>query len=338
MVVMLDVAAAEAVAAKAYARRRAGSEGVRIGVGERPSRPVRHRLVQPRVAARAALDLVDAAVAEHLRSVPRVLFGVPVLKLDVRGVAARAAPCVVVLLVELRADRQSQARGKLHVRFGPTGVLGARVGVVDVERRVRAVERESAARARTRSCRRSASGPTIGPPKVALICWFEYGSTLSWMKSFAFSRRCGSSRQNDPESVLVPDLVMAFTIMPIDRPCVASNRFVIELELGDRVAAVSRLVVAQPDEVGVTCWPSMLIWNSPGASSGALADCVLPAARCEQRQVHPVAAVDRQSCIWRGSMLPLRFEDAVSISGASPVTVTVSASVAGAIWMLTESC
>ena len=30
---------------------------------------------------------------------------------------------------------------------------------------------------------------------------------------------------NDPEGVLVPDLVIAFTCTPDDRPCVASNRF-----------------------------------------------------------------------------------------------------------------
>jgi hypothetical protein len=44
-------------------------------------------------------------------------------------------------------------------------------------------------------------------------------------------------------------LVIALAIMPADRPCVASNRFVMILEFRDRVAAEARLVVANADVV-----------------------------------------------------------------------------------------
>ena len=51
--------------------------------------------------------------------------------------------------------------------------------------------------------------------------------TRSWMKSAAFNRSSRKYPEKVPDGVFVPDLVMAFTIMPAVRPLVASNRFVV---------------------------------------------------------------------------------------------------------------
>ena len=99
-----------------------------------------------------------------------------------------------------------------------------------------------------------------------------------------------------PAGVLVPDLVMAFTCTPLDRPCARIEAVRDELELRDRVAAVARLPEAD-GQLLVTCWPSRFIWNADvrgfrrtGTSETALSR--LPGR--QHRQVHPVPAVHRQ--------------------------------------------
>jgi len=67
---------------------------------------------------------------------------------------------------------------------------------------------------------------------------------------------------NDPAGVFVPDLVTALTTTPIERPIVASNRFV----TNSNSATESRLKRACPKPLPATllvvCWPSMLIWKA----------------------------------------------------------------------------
>ena len=143
-----------------------------------------------------------------------------------------------------------------------------------------------------------------------------------------------------PPGVLVPDLVIAFTWMPLDRPCDASNRF----ETNSNSPIASRLYRGWPKLSAtwlVTCWPSRLSWNvmfELRRADGRFRHGVRPAARREQRQVHPVAAVDRQFLhLPRIDVGRSRLEFVVSTSGASPVTVTDSCTVDGAIWRFTTA-
>jgi hypothetical protein len=59
---------------------------------------------------------------------------------------------------------------------------------------------------------------------------------------------------------LLPDLVIAFTCTPVDRPIVASKPVGDELEFGDRILAELRLAAGA--DVADTCWPSTFSWNS----------------------------------------------------------------------------
>ncbi len=95
--------------------------------------------------------------------------------------------------------------------------------------------------------------------------------------------------------MLVPERVMAFTCTPDERPCVASNRFEMNWNSRDRVAAEPRLAAGA--ELLVTCWPSMFSWNSrtsPRSCTGTLPIAVvrLPGA---------ISASDVQSRPWTGS-------------------------------------
>src|ERR1700687_3388914 len=65
----------------------------------------------------------------------------------------------------------------------------------------------------------------IGPPKVPDHCWSEYGTTTCSTGSGLLNLLSRKLPTNDPEGLLVPDLVTAFTCTPDDRPWVASNRF-----------------------------------------------------------------------------------------------------------------
>src|SRR6266536_5771484 len=80
----------------------------------------------------------------------------------------------------------------------------------------------------------------IGPPKVADHCWSEYGTTTCSTGSALLNLLSRKLPRNDPEGLLVPDLVIAFTCTPDDRPCVASNRF----EMNWNSAMASRLYLA----------------------------------------------------------------------------------------------
>jgi hypothetical protein len=139
--------------------------------------------------------------------------------------------------------------------------------------------------------------------------------------------------------VFVPDLVIAFTWMPADRPCAASNRF----ETYSNSPIASRLYRGCPKVSAtwlVTCWPSRLSWNEiptpvelTGTSATALAR--LPGASSVRSiQLRPLTG---RSCIWRGSTFDASVELAVSTSGASPVTVTLSCTVEGAICRLSTT-
>ena len=74
----------------------------------------------------------------------------------------------------------------------------------------------------------------------------------------------------------------------------------------------------------------MFSWNAAGAAHRRVARRVLPRARREHRQVDPVAAVERQVLhLARIDVGADSVELTVSMSGASPVTVTDSCTVDG---------
>ncbi len=80
------------------------------------------------------------------------------------------------------------------------------------------------------------------------------------MWSLAFIESSRTKPENVPDGVLVPDFVIAFTIMPAVRPLVASNRLVVS----SNSAIESRLKrgwFCWQHSVKVTCWPSTLIWK-----------------------------------------------------------------------------
>jgi hypothetical protein len=133
------------------------------------------------------------------------------------------------------------------------------------------------------------------------------------------------------------------TCTPVDRPCVASNRF----EMNWNSAIASWLYRGWPPvpNSDVTCWPSTWKWNSrvsllflsgSGFSESSLVPATgavrLPGASSARLiQLRPFTG---SSATWRGSMLPPSVDVVVSISGASPLTVSVSATPAGDICRL----
>ena len=68
------------------------------------------------------------------------------------------------------------------------------------------------------------------------------GTTRCATGSSALKRLLWKLLRKRPCNWFVPDFVIAFTCTPVERPCVASNWFGDELELGDRVLAEARLV------------------------------------------------------------------------------------------------
>src|ERR1051325_6019009 len=141
----------------------------------------------------------------------------------------------------------------------------------------------------------------------------------------------------------VPDLVIAFTCTPIDRPWLASNRF--DTYSTSAMASWPNRGCPNPyrspaEIVCVTCWPSRF-------------NCIVPvpaamlSPRCCELYRAPGTTATRScqfrpftgsSLIWRGSRLALIDEDVVSINGASPVTVTDSWIVDGDIWRFNVTC
>ena len=128
-----------------------------------------------------------------------------------------------------------------------------------------------------------------------------------------------------PDSVFVPDLLIALTCTPEDRPWVASKRF----EMNWNSAMESRLYSGWPPMPSccVTCCPSTLSWYSRTSArswTGVPPMLVvrLPgASSASEVQSRPWIG---SSCICCWSMLPPIEEVATSRSGASAVTVTVS--------------
>jgi hypothetical protein len=85
----------------------------------------------------------------------------------------------------------------------------------------------------------------------------------------------------------------------------------------------------------VTSWPSTFVdaypWRFSTRPFASLRRAP-GASRLRSIQLRPLSG---SSDIWRGSMFAPTPEVAVLTSGASPVTVTVSCSVDGAIWKFT---
>ena len=138
---------------------------------------------------------------------------------------------------------------------------------------------------------------------MPLSCWFEYGSTRSWMKSFAFMLSSRKKPENVPDGVFVPDFVMAFTIMPAVRPLRRVEPVGRELELRNGVAAEARLVLlAAAHERSPAGRP-----RSPGRTPAGPAGSRSPrspgcraASSVRSIQLRPFSG---SSCICRGSML-----------------------------------
>ncbi len=132
-----------------------------------------------------------------------------------------------------------------------------------------------------------------------------------------------------------PDLVMAFTCTPDERPCVASKRF--EMNWNSAIASLLYLDWFPVPRFDVTCRPSTLSWNSrtsPRSWTG-VTPCALVrlpgASSASDIQLRPC---DGSSVTCRGSMLDPRLEVVVSMSGACAVTVSDSATPPVAIWRL----
>src|SRR3954468_23583109 len=71
-----------------------------------------------------------------------------------------------------------------------------------------------------------------------------------------------------PELVLVPDLVMALTTVPLEPPCVASNRF----DTNSNSAIASRLYFGWPNPPVWFCVrrrPSTFSWKTPRPPSSS---------------------------------------------------------------------
>ena len=138
----------------------------------------------------------------------------------------------------------------------------------------------------------------IGPPTDPAYCWFEIGTLRPSTGSSALKRSSRKLARNEPASRFVPDLVTTFTCTPCERPCVASNRF--EMNWNSAIISWLKGGWPPPPRLLVTCMPSRFVWysrTSPPLRSGS-GDVGVgrrgPAARREQRQRHPVAAVHRQ--------------------------------------------
>jgi hypothetical protein len=175
----------------------------------------------------------------------------------------------------------------------------------------------------------------IGPPSVVLYCWFFKRHDRFEDGSGALHANRGSSREH-PVSCCVPDLVMAFTCTPDERPCVASNRFEMNWKLRDRVAAEARLdrrAELAGDLLAVEI--ELELANvAPGGSDPARAPPHRgrAIARREQRQRHPVAPCTGSSDICFA--IDVAAEARIPPCRAAAlraVTVTVPCSVEGAI-------
>src|SRR5438552_17115396 len=98
----------------------------------------------------------------------------------------------------------------------------------------------------------------IGPPIVPQYCWFLYGSTRLRTGSAALHLLSRKLPTNDPDKLLVPDLVTAFTCTPDERPWVASNRF--EMNWNSAIASSLLRPRLPLPWVAVTCRPWTFSW------------------------------------------------------------------------------
>ena len=127
--------------------------------------------------------------------------------------------------------------------------------------------------------------------------------------------------------LFVPDFEIACTWTPVDRPWVMSNRFV--TIWNSAIASRENRGSPLPDESTfcLICWPSRLrlndsFWLTPGELVTLFA--VMPFTSIESSsQLRPCSGI---ASIWRRSTLPATCVEVRSTSGASPVTVSVSAS------------
>ncbi len=174
-----------------------------------------------------------------------------------------------------------------------------------------------------------------------LYCWLSTFSTVCSTGFSALNLLLRKLPRNRPATWLLPDFVMALTWTPVDRPIVASKR----LATNWNSAIESWLNFAWPPVPmsAETCWPSTFNWNSrasPPFRSGSGVCAAVPLAKGSVRlpgatsasaiQLRPLTG-SSWTCF--GSTLPPMLEFFRSMSGASPVMVTVSWMVEGAICM-----
>ena len=180
---------------------------------------------------------------------------------------------------------------------------------------------------------------------MKLYCWFLIGSLTPSTGFLAFHFESRKLPRTRPCNWLLPDLVIAFTCTPVERPIVASKR----LATNWNSAIESWLYFGWPPVPmsAETCWPSTFNWNSrasPPLRSGSGVCAAVPLANGSVRLPGATSASAIQlrpftGSSWTcfGSTLPPMAEFLRSISGASPVTVTVSWIVEGAICMFTDA-
>ncbi len=173
-----------------------------------------------------------------------------------------------------------------------------------------------------------------------LNCWLLTGTTRPSTGFSALKLAVAEvGAEQTPTGVLVPDLVIAFTCTPVDRPCVASNRF--EMNWNSAIESWLKRGWLPAAELGRDLLSVEIELELPRLAAvpirqrrGALVDDVrLPGASSASAiQLRPATG---SSCTCCGSTLPPRLEVVTFSSGASAVTVTVSCTVDGAIWRLT---
>ena len=73
------------------------------------------------------------------------------------------------------------------------------------------------------------------------ICWLSIGTTRFSTGFFALNWLSRKLPRTEPDSMFVPDRVMARTCTPDDRPECGIESVRDVLELGDRILAVARL-------------------------------------------------------------------------------------------------
>src|SRR5688500_8658277 len=135
----------------------------------------------------------------------------------------------------------------------------------------------------------------MGPPYVELYCWFENGMTRSSTGSFAAQSESRKYPERVPECVFVPDFVTALTINTHRTTLSGIEPVGDEFELCNRIAAETRLAEARPrDAIGDLLAVHVDLERGLGARYWRLAARVRSATRCQQRQVEPVASVERQ--------------------------------------------